>query len=239
MALLLGVCALGLSALEVRAQRSTELSGTVTGYSTTTTQLNVNTRLGPRSFLVNSRTIIVLNNHSATTTDIQVGDRVTVEFRFDTLEASFVRLVRELKARGPITATSTTTIDQRINGGVFTLRTNANSVIVLEGIPVSNRAILIGRGATSIYEPSTLTLLSLSADALVAVGTISAIDTATRKVTVRDRVARDFVVDANATIRRNGSTVLFSSLALNDRVKLAWVRSGAVSNALALDARTP
>ncbi|MGV3719500.1 MAG: hypothetical protein ACO1SX_01210, partial [Actinomycetota bacterium] len=77
--LLLSLCLLPLLPMAGDRQAAAALppariSGTVTGFDNQALLIGLNTRLGPRSFLLSSRTLVLLNNHSAARTDIQIGD---------------------------------------------------------------------------------------------------------------------------------------------------------------------
>ena len=109
------------SATTVATLPPSQVSGTVIGYDTAATLLNVLTRLGAKSFLVTNTTVVLLNNHSATTTNIQAGDQVTVTYDYSTFTALKIHLFRETKETGTIksvTASGTTaaTFVIKLNG---------------------------------------------------------------------------------------------------------------------------
>jgi hypothetical protein len=214
----------------------TETTGTVTGFDPDSDQLSVNSRLGPKLFLVTSGTAILLNNHAAGTNDIQAGDQVAVTYRFDTSVATIVHLFRETRIQGRVVSVGATAIGFRFRRATLQLRTDAGSRIEVADIPMSGGQALIGRRATAIFEPGTLLLLSLSANAPVASGRLSAVDAAARTVTVAGRRSVQFTLDAAAGVRRNGQAAAIADLRVGDRVKVAFAREGPTNRALAVQA---
>jgi hypothetical protein len=216
----------------------TTLTGSVTAFDAGASILNVNTRLGRKLFRVTAQTVVLLNNHGATTQNITAGDKATVTFRFDTSEASTIFLVRETKQQGTVTTASANAVSFFVNGtSTLALTANPNSHMQLNGIPVANPAVLNGRSASVIFEPGSLLVLSLAARASSATGTIAAIDSATNTVTLAahgGQAARTFTLDTAATIRRKGQVVPITSLLGGDRVTVAFVRSGTTLHALAV-----
>lgn len=213
--------------------------GTVIGYDPQSDLLNVNTRLGSRLFLVTASSLILLNDHNATVNDITPGDRVRVTYDYNTSEAVIVDLTREVRRTGKVTSVSTNGFNFRLpGGGNLTLTTNVNTRITVGGLLVENRAILVGRQATLLYEPVTFLALGLSAQAQTVSGAITAIDATARTLSVARNATRAFTVDTNATIRRDGVTATLADLVVGDRITLAFVRHGTTRRALVLQARS-
>lgn len=225
--------------LSTAAPRLAEATGTVSGFDTGQSLLDVNTRLGSKLFLVRPTTLILLNNHTATTDSIELGDDVTVTYRFDTSEATQIHLFREARSRGRITAVGTGTMDLRkANGAVVRLRPDANSRVELEDILLVNQSVLVGRQASAVFEPGTLVLLSLAARSSRAEGRVQSRDTTAKTVTLAGgRTPRVFTLDAAATVRRNGAVAALADIQVGDRVTIAFVRTGTIRKALAVRAR--
>lgn len=218
-------------------QRTTELSGKVQSYSANTALLAVLTRLGLKSFLINDGTIITLNNHSGTTADLRSGDEVTVTYEFSTARAVRVRLVRENKLKGKIRTVTAAAIEVGAGAGsALSLRVNTSSKINLDGIVLTDRSVLVGIPATAIYEPGTLTLLSLRGTATVFSGRISAIDVANRRVTLVNRATRVITLDSRATLQRNGTAAAIGDLVVGDLVRASYVNDGTVFRGFAAEA---
>jgi len=215
----------------------TEATGTVITFVAQLQQLSVNTRLGPITLLLDSKTLVLLNNHSASTTDIRAGDKVTVRYRFDTSVASVVHLFRQQKRSGRITNVTTTAIEMQVDGAALSFRTDAQSRVELEDIPLVTRSVLIGRKATAVFEPGSLLLLSMQGAAQRATGSVGSVNVEARTVTLSGRKPRTLTLDSAATVRRNGETAEIASLVTGDRVVAAFVKEGATLRTLALQAR--
>lgn len=221
------------------APRLTEATGTVSGFDPGQSILDVNTRLGSRLFLLRPTTLILLNNHTATTDSIEPGDEVTVTYCFDTSVATQVHLFREARSRGRITAVATGTMDLRkANGAVIRLRADANSRVELNEILLGNQSVLVGRQAAAVFEPGSLVLLSLSARSPRTEGRVQSRDTTAKTLTLAGgRTPRVFTLDAAATVRRNGAVATLADVQAGDRVTIAFVRIGTTRKALAIRAR--
>jgi hypothetical protein len=215
-----------------------EAAGTVTSWDNAQQLLNVNTRLGPKVFRLSRTTVVLLNNHSATEADITVNDQATVTYSFDTSAATVVHLSRETRQQARVTSVSATAIDLSFSGATLTVRPNTSSRVELMGIPLADRSVLVGRKAVVIYEPGTLTLLSLAGKAGAVSGRLSKVDAATARVTLAGKKGRVFTVAANATLLRSGKAAALSALAVGDRVRLAYVGRESGARVLAL-AATP
>jgi hypothetical protein len=225
--------------LQAGALPVTSVSGRIIAFDEDTSLLAVNTRLGRRSFLITNTTLILLNNHAGDTGDLQPGDEANVTFQYHNSAATRVRVFRETRQRGTVTAVGNNTIDLRLRGGaVIQLRPDAQSRIELEQIPVEDRRVLIGRRVVSVFEPGTFLLLSLAGESGSAAGPITAVDAATRTVTLGGRRPRVYTLDAPATVRRGGEVVPLTALTVGDRARVAFVREGTTFRGLALDARS-
>jgi len=213
-------------------------SGTIYAYDASGPLLSVNTRLGLKRFLLNNRTLVLLNNHSSTLNANNVGDEVIVDYQYDTLIANTVQIIREASRTGTVVSTTTTSISLRLrNGAVLALTTNGNSVVELGGIPLTSNGVLVGRKVTAVYEPGTFTLLSLDGSSKTAKGNITAIDPTNRTLVISGRNALTFDIDADATVRRAGSSAALTDLVVGDRVVVAYLRDASTVRALAIDAR--
>lgn len=233
---LLATCAPGLRPVTADLPLVTA-KGRVVGFSAQAQILTVDTRLGARQFLFTSGTLLLLNNHTAATSDIRAGDQVTVRYDYPTREADLVHLFREQRRTGTVRSVTNTSIELRVSGAALNLTTDSLSEVELQGIPLTNRSVLIGRKATAVFEPgTTLRLLSLNARAITAKGTIASVDATARTVTLTGRTPRVYTLDPAATILRNGVAGEITSLAAGDRITLAVVREGAMRRALAVRA---
>jgi hypothetical protein len=215
-----------------------EVSGTVVGFDSSSQLLTVNTRFGVRRFLLNSSTLVLLNNRTAQANNIQAGDDVDVEYRYPEAVAVTVHLHREEKRSGRVTSVSGGTISLLLpRGAVLNLRPDAQTHFTIEGIPITEQTLLVNRNATALYEPGIFNLLSLAARTPgVMNGTIAAVDAAARTVTLRGKPRPVLAVHASAAILRNGKAVALGSLQPGDRVRVAFVGKDAKRRVLALRA---
>lgn len=206
----------------------TVTTGTITGFDQQSALLNVNTRLGPKFFLVTAQTIIFLNDRAGTNASLTAGSEVELEYRFDTSEALFIRVFRETRMSGRVLSTTATTlVFRRENRGQATLRLDGQSKIRLAGIGVDNEAVLIGRRGTVVVEPGTLLVLRYSGDASEFNGTVSAVDALSGTITVAGKKkTRTFEVDPVATVRLNDALVDLADLAPGDRIRVAYFKDG-------------
>jgi hypothetical protein len=215
-------------------------SGEVSGFSQQTFILTLETRLGTRQYQLTESTLVTLNGRQVDTDGITEGDHAVVVYELGTANAVEVRLTREEEVRGRVIGVSNTTLEFRTKSkAILTLRPDDFSHVDIAGLPVDDLNILLRRTAKVIYEPGTFLLLSLAADANYAAGTISVIDAATRTLTVTGKKERAFVVDANATIRRDGETAAIDALAVGDKVRVAFVKGTTGLVALSLSATAP
>ncbi len=232
--LVAGICAPPLGA----AQTAT-IEGTVIGYSAQSALLNVMTPVGSRNFLVNTETLIILNGRSSSAQQLTANSEVEVRYEYPSYVARRIDITREAKRSGTIRSATTTTFDLKIRNAVLTMRPDNNSRIDIEGLALDDRRTLAGLQATVIYEPGTLLVLSAEAQAQKFKGKITALNTTTRVMTVTGTSIRDFTVDTNATIRRDGVTAQITGLAVDDKVTVVFVKAGAVRRALILEAKSP
>jgi len=216
-----------------------EAVGRVISFEQATGILALNTRLGREEFSVSDETLVLLNNHAADTGDIRRGDRARVTYRFDTSEAVIVHLTREAALSGRVVRVTGSSIEVRVGrGAVVSLRPDANSRVELEGIPLEEHSVLVGLRVEAVYEPETFLLLALDGDAPVARGVVSAVDAKTRTLSISGARARTFAVDQAATVRRDGASATLASVAVGDRVRVAFVREGGSLRALAIRAQS-
>ncbi len=239
LAVLAGLLVLAAGANPLRAEpKLAELTGTVTGFDPDTAQLNVNTRLGPRFFRVVARTLILLNGRTTTSQNIDAGDDVTVVYDFSSSEADEVRLFREAQRGGVITAVTNTTLTLRTNSGaLINLRPDASSVVDLAGIPLSDRAVLLNRRVSALYEPGSFLLLTLRGEARTMEARLASVDGEKRTVTLQGKPSRTLALDTAATIRRGTQVVELADLKRGDRLVLALSAAGKGRRVLALQAR--
>lgn len=211
----------------------TVTTGTVTGFDPQSSLLNVNTRLGPRLLLVTSNTLILLNDRVGTVQDLDPGDEVEVEYRFDTLEVFFVRITRETRLRGRVVAVTTTGITFRLDrGGQVVLDLDNQTRVRLAGLQVADNGVLVGRAGTAIVEPGSLLLLRFAGDASQFRGRITSVDTVGRTLTaVSGGRSRTFTLAELATVSLNGVVGDLTSLAAGDRVQIAFHRVRRTSRA--------
>jgi hypothetical protein len=213
-------------------------SGTIYAYDASGPLLSVNTRLGLKRFLLNNRTLVLLNNHTSTLSANNVGDDVTVDYQYETSTANTVQITREASRNGTVVSTTSTTINVRLgSGAVQSFTTNAASVVELGGILLTGNSVLVGRKVTVIYEPGTSTLLSLSGSSKTVKGTITSIDATGRTLAISGNTPLSFAINTDATVRRAGVSAALTDLTVGDRVTVAYLRDAGVVRALAIDAR--
>lgn len=213
------------------------ISGTVSSFDNGTALIGLNTRLGPRSFRLNSSTLVLLNNHTAARTDIQIGDSATIVYQYETSVANTIHLVRTARRSGTVGTVTATTVQLQLSRRAnLQLQANAASVVEVEGIPIADRGVLTGVRARAVYEPGTLLLLKLHADSKLARGRIVTVDATASTLAVTGRRDLALAVDPLATIRRAGLTATLEELAADDRVVIAYVKEGSVLRALAIEA---
>lgn len=235
-ALLLLVAAAPLGAF----QSLTVISGQFTSFTASSGLLAVNTRVGPRSLRVVAGTLVFLNSRTAGTGDLVANDTITVRYRFDTLEVARIDISREAKQRGTVGAVAATTFELKFRRGQLALRLDTLSRINLDGIPLTNRTVLTNTGlpATVVYEPRGLIILGANATGTLASGVISTITTGTRTVVVQTRTrAETIVLDANATILRNGNVAVIADLVVGDRVRCSFLRGTTTNRGLAIESQ--
>jgi len=215
-----------------------EISGEVVSYSTGSNNLTVNTRLGPKLFVLTATTLVLLNNHSANEQSISTGDQVRVEYFYPSFVAKTIHLTREAKRRGRITAITDTTLALQLSSGAtINFSVNDSSHLALTGIALTDSSVLLNRRATVVYEPSTTNaqlLLSLAGEADQLTGRLASTDATANTLTLR--TGRTLRVDAAATLRRADKAVSLSDLRAGDKLKLALAGSGAGRRVLALRA---
>lgn len=211
-------------------------SGKVVGFSTDTSLLTVNTRLGVKRFTINSTTLLLLNNHTTTTQNITANDDVSVEYFYPSLIAKTVHLFRESKRSGHVTAVSDTSLSVRLSSGAsMTFTLNTSTELELEGIPLTSSAILLNRRVTVIYEPVTTPLaLSVAGQADTLSGRLASTNATGNTITLAG--GRTLRVDAHATIRRAGKVASLSDLQAGDKLKMALAGKGSGRRVLALRA---
>ena len=193
--------------------------------STGLRDLSINTRLGPRTVEVGATTLLLLNNHTTTAANITVGLKAEVIYNYSTLLAKQVKVFNETKITGKVVSATTTSVTIRKSGANITLTTNTGSVLDLNGIPISNPAVLVGQKGTFVYEPGTnLVLSSDSAATLVKNATLTSVDNTTRSLVTGGTQPLTFTVDTNATILRNGQIVPLTSLVAGDRLRISYTR---------------
>jgi len=216
--------------------RTVDISGDVFGFDPDQGLLNVNTRLGPRNFLVTPSTVVLVNGRPADAQDLLPDDPVTISYRFDTSEARIIRVKRTTRGQGTVVAIGNNTLDLRIRGGdVLRLTLDEATRTRLAGVGLTSPAVLTGMQVKTVYDPVTRLVLSVdapSSSASTTSGRITVIDPATQTLTVAGRRTSVFTVDPNATILLNGQSVEFSELKLRDQISLAFTRSGAANRAL-------
>lgn len=239
---LLILCLLMLAVMAVTPGRSqadphlTVLRGNVAGFDTASTLLTVNAQIGRRQLFVNSQTLILLNNHTATTGNIQAGDTVTVHYRFDTLVAHLVSLTRERSQRGRVITAAANSVGIKVRGAQLSLTTNARSLMNLSGIRIVDPRVLEGLEANTVYEPSqNPLLLRLQANGKVRKGVIAGIDSETGTVTLTGKGGLTLVVHENVTVRRGGLLADVEDLRVGDRIRAVTTRRGGVETLLAVN----
>jgi hypothetical protein len=216
------------------APRLTELTGTALGFDQEQSLLSVNTRLGPKLFLVTPRTLFLLNNHEADVDDVLPGDEVTVRYQFDTSEARLVHLFREARQTARVTAATANSLSLRVRGATLTLQANAASQMQLANIAVGNPQVLVGQRVTAVFEPGSQLLLRLKGDVSAANGTVTAVNTTTNQVTLSGRRGGVFTLDPSATIILGEEQVTLPDVVVGSRARLAFVRSAGLRRGLAL-----
>lgn len=223
--------------LATAAPPTARVSGTIIGYDNTTALIAINSRLGRRSFLVNAGTLVLLNNHSAARTDIQIGDDATITFEYSTSTATTIHLFRTASRTGTVGTVAATSVQLRLSRQAnLTFQANAATVTDVEGIPLDQRGVLAGVRAKAVFEPGSLLLLKLRATSKLASGAIVTVNDEADTLTIAGRRDLAFAVDPLATIRRAGATATLADLAVDDDVRVAYVKEGAALRALAIEA---
>jgi hypothetical protein len=226
------------AASQLRSIPEAHASGTIFAFDPGGPLLSVNTRLGLKRFLLNNRTLLLLNNHTTTLTANNVGDQVTVDYDYTTSTANTVHVFREASRSGTVVSATSSTITLRLgNGTVLTLNSNAGSVVELGGIPLTSNSVLVGRKVKAVFEPGTFLLLSLDGSSKTTKGTITSIDAEARTLVISGRNALTFDISTDATVRRAGSSAALTDLVVGDRVQVAYLRNAGTVRALAINAR--
>jgi hypothetical protein len=237
LAALLSLAALLLTLPLSAASREAEVEGTVISFDQQAQILNVNTRLGAKSFLVTNTTLIFLNNHTTNANSMTAGDVVTVRYNYDTSTATEILITRELGDTGRIVSASGANISLRLSDGLLLgLHTDAGSQVSLGGLPVTNAAVLVNRKAKVVYEPGTFLILSLAARSELVHGRITASDTTAKTITVTAAKSRVMKLDAAANIARSGAAATQADLVVGDHARVAYVRNKAGFRALIIRA---
>jgi hypothetical protein len=219
------------------AVRSVEVRGTVIGFDQGTSLIALNTRLGARSFLVTSRTLVLLNNRSASANNIAIGDEAIVNYQYETSTANTIHLIRRIRRSGTVGTVTDNSLQFRISRRAsLQLQLNDASEVLVEGIPVDEPAVLTGLKAKAVVEPGSLLLLTLKASSRATRGRLAAVDFIESTITITGRRNLTLPVDPLATIRRNGSLVGLEELTAGDRVRVAFVKQRGVFRVLAIEA---
>jgi len=223
--------------LAIAALPTTTVSGTIIGFDNSTALIAINTRLGRRSLLLNSGTLVLLNNHSAARTDIQIGDDARITYEYSTSIATTIHLFRTASRTGTVGTVAATSVQLRLSRRAnLTLQANTSTVTDVEGILLDQRGVLTGVRAKAVFEPGSLLLLKLRATSKLASGAIVTVDDEADTLTITGRRDLAFAVDPLATIRRAGATATLADLAVDDDVRVAYVKEGATLRALAVEA---
>jgi phage baseplate assembly protein gpV len=201
----------------------TRMTGSVVSFDTDSQLLTVNTRVGSRQFVVSNLTQIFLNNRTSTTAQLVPGDPVTIEFNWVTSEARFVYITRQVTRKGTVAAATATRITLKLaRGGSIALTTDDLSRVRVEGIPIDDFTILEGLKGTAVLQPGTFLTMSLQLQSNIARGTITALDPATRTVTIDGPRAGAYVFPDNATFWVEDEFVEFEDLVVGRPARIAY-----------------
>jgi hypothetical protein len=214
----------------------TETTGTITGFDEDQSLLNVNTRLGPKLFLVTEQTVILLNNHDGDTDDLVPPREVEVHYRFDTSEAFLVHVFSQATRSGTVVEADDNSLDLRVKTAVLGLDIDDQSLLHIGDILLEDPAVLAGLRAKAVFEPGSDLLLRLNAESQAFSGNITALDTMARTMTVTGKKARSFEVDAAATVLIGNDFDDLDGLTVGDKVRVAFVKRGGTLQALAIKA---
>ena len=222
----------------------THAQGTVSGFDDDAGLLTIETRLGRRQFFITGGTLILLNGRAGDTGDFGGGnngvneDYADVAYHIDSLEAVKVRLTREQRRSGRITAADDNSIDLRLRaGGALELEMDNQSRRRAAGVKVEDAAAMVGLNADAVFEPGTGLLISIQAAASTLRGRVTAVDDTAETLTVDGPRDLSFVVPDNATIRRAGQTATLADVAVGDRAQVVFARRGVERQVVALIVR--
>lgn len=208
----------------------TVTTGTVTGFDQQSRLLNVNTRLGPRFLLVTADTLVFLNNRLGDLQDLDPGDFVEVEYRFDTSEVFFIRITRETRLKGRVVSVGANNLVFRLDrGGQLTLNLDDQTVLKVADIPVDGTASLVGRRGYAIIESGGQLLLRFAGDASVFGGRLTSVDVVNSRVVVTGKKTRTFALSDTASVSLNSGFTTLEALEPGDRVRVAFVRRNGIS----------
>lgn len=226
----------------MRAGRAAEphltiTTGTVISFGQQSSLLSVNTRLGPKVFLVVPQTVVLLNERPSTTASLVAGAEVELEYRFDTSEVFIVRITRETRQRGRVVSVTNNGLVFRLErGGQLNLTTDSQTELRLGGILLDNREALVGRRGSAIFQSGGQLLLRFAGEASEFRGRVVSVDELTSTLEVSGRRNRTFTVSPAATVRLNDGITTLGALEPGDRVHVAFNRSGGVLQAAAVEA---
>lgn len=242
--LFLTLFALSLGALALLPARAadpvpTETSGTIVAIDIPNSLMTVNTRLGPKAFIIDNTALVFVNGRPGTPQSIQVGDRVDLAYYFDTGLVTTVEIIRETSRRGRVVSATETTVTYQVNGtGRITFTTDDLTQASVGGVGVADFRALAGITGNAVFQPGGTSplLLRFAGTGTLFAGRVVSVDAVNSTLVVAARRSLPFRLVQFGTVRLNGADSDLASLAPGDRVRLGFVRRAGALRAITIHA---
>jgi hypothetical protein len=209
-------------------QQTATVNGTILSIDDEEGTLAVQTRTNRLDLVLTASTEIFINGRSGAVNALEIDDKVTVTYETFTYRVTRIEVDRQRKRTGKIVSVNGNNIVLKQNSGQrLTLTRDNASRIRLEGRSVDDISVLAGAKAVATFDSNNRTLLTLSASAPTARGTVTAFDEEEATMTLSGRRALDFTIDENATIRRDGDTAELADITIGDTGEVVFIKKGA------------
>jgi hypothetical protein len=217
-------------AIEIESHPSTELEGTVK--SITATSLTVTTATGDVVMALTSTTHFFAHGQAATAADVNVGDRVEVEFREQTdktLAALVVKVQNEsVHIRGTITAVSASSITVHTAAGDIAVALTSSTLIRMQG-KVTNASMLLTGAVVEVQAVhradqslAAVTITIEFANSLSEIeGSVTEVGSDHIKVHTKSGVDVMIAVNAATIIRANDHLAGLTDVKVGNRVSVS------------------
>ncbi len=182
--------------------------------------------------IVDSSTVITRSQHPATLADLQLGDRVEVNYDPATMLAKRIKANPNLvPLKGTIsgvdTVAGTVSVTPKKGGADVVLNVDANTQIKRKDVAATLADLKTGDIVQASYNPVTFLAASIWAWPVMLnlKGTISAVDTGAGTLSVTPKNGGADVVlnvDGSTQIKRSGATAALADLQLGDRVEAKY-----------------